>query len=71
MAGIYIHIPFCRQACTYCNFHFSVSLKNKAAVITSLIKEIEIKNDFIGDGIIETVYIGGGTPSLLNEKDLQ
>ena len=71
MAGIYIHIPFCRQACTYCNFHFSVSLKNKAAVITSLIKEIEIENDFIDEGVIETVYVGGGTPSLLNEKDLQ
>ena len=71
MAGIYIHIPFCRQACSYCNFHFSVSLKNKAAVITSLIKEIEISNDFIDDENIETVYVGGGTPSLLNEKDLQ
>ena len=71
MAGIYIHIPFCKQACSYCNFHFSVSLKNKNVLLKSLIKEIELAAGFIEDKNIETIYIGGGTPSLLNEEDLQ
>ncbi len=69
MAGIYIHIPFCRQACTYCNFHFSVSLKNKEAMIAAIVKEIGIAEK-INDKAIETIYLGGGTPSLLDEKDL-
>ena len=71
MAGIYIHIPFCRQACSYCNFHFSVSLKNKEALIYALVKEIEIQTDFIEDEHIETIYIGGGTPSLLSKHELE
>ena len=70
MAGIYIHIPFCRQACTYCNFHFSVSLKNKEAMIAAIAKEIAM-TEKINDEAIETIYLGGGTPSLLDEKDLQ
>jgi oxygen-independent coproporphyrinogen III oxidase len=71
LAGIYIHIPFCRQACTYCNFHFSVSTKNKAALINSINKEIILSKDFIRDTKIETIYIGGGTPSLLSVEELQ
>ena len=71
MAGVYIHIPFCRQACTYCNFHFSVSLKNKEAIVSAIIKEISFKTDFITDENIETIYIGGGTPSLLSPADLE
>jgi oxygen-independent coproporphyrinogen III oxidase len=71
LAGIYIHIPFCRQACTYCNFHFSVSLKNKALMIEALAKEILSTSNFITDTNIETIYIGGGTPSLLTPQDLQ
>ncbi len=70
MAGIYIHIPFCKQACTYCNFHFSVSLKNKAAFIDALLKEINTKQDYISDKNIETIYFGGGTPSILNTEEL-
>jgi oxygen-independent coproporphyrinogen III oxidase len=70
LAGIYIHIPFCRQACTYCNFHFSVSTKNKAALIQAINKEIILSNGFIKDTTIETIYFGGGTPSLLTEKEL-
>ncbi len=67
MAGIYIHIPFCRQACTYCNFHFSTSLKNKDAFIGALIKEISLPQQFIEESQpIETIYFGGGTPSLLS-----
>jgi len=71
LAGIYIHIPFCRQACNYCNFHFSVSLKNKEILLNALIKEIETQSNFIKDEVIETIYIGGGTPSLLNEYELE
>ena len=78
MAGIYIHIPFCKQACYYCNFHFSTSLNLKDEMITALIKEIKLSsfsllNDKSEKEIIETIYFGGGTPSLLtndNIKDL-
>jgi oxygen-independent coproporphyrinogen-3 oxidase len=71
VAGIYIHIPFCRQACYYCNFHFSTSLSQKDAVIRSILREIEIKQDFFGDGRqISTIYFGGGTPSILDTAEL-
>lgn len=71
MAGIYIHIPFCRQACTYCNFHFSTSLKNKEAFINALVKEIYLPQNFIDESQpIETIYFGGGTPSLLNVDEI-
>lgn len=66
MAGIYIHIPFCKQACTYCNFHFSTSLKQKEAFINALLKEIKIfQTTDSPSSTIETIYFGGGTPSLL------
>ncbi len=71
MAGIYIHIPFCKQACTYCNFHFSVSLKNKEAVIHALLKEILLVDNFIKTKKIDTIYFGGGTPSLLTKNELE
>lgn len=71
MAGIYIHIPFCKQACSYCDFHFSTSLKSKEAFVSSLIHEIELQKNYLGkDSIIETVYFGGGTPSLLSSEEL-
>ena len=71
MAGIYIHIPFCKQACFYCDFHFSTSLKKKEDMILSLIKEIELRKDELGDTIIETIYFGGGTPSVLNTEEIR
>jgi oxygen-independent coproporphyrinogen-3 oxidase len=71
MAGIYIHIPFCKQACHYCDFHFSTSLKMKDDFIKALLNEIALQKDFFDTGeIIETIYFGGGTPSLLDQKDL-
>lgn len=77
MAGIYIHIPFCRSACSYCNFHFSVSRRNLHAFVDALLKEIEIKRDFFDElagkkqkVAINTVYFGGGTPSILKISDL-
>ena len=69
MSGIYIHIPFCKQACHYCDFHFSTSLKSKNKLILALIKEIELrKSEFPPE--INSLYIGGGTPSLLNEEEI-
>lgn len=70
MAGIYIHIPFCKQACLYCNFHFSTTLKQKNELIDALLKEIQMTPAFTGDETIETIYLGGGTPSLLHENEL-
>jgi oxygen-independent coproporphyrinogen-3 oxidase len=70
--GIYIHIPFCKQACNYCNFHFSTSLAQKEAFIDALVKEIDYPADFIpADEPIETIYLGGGTPSILATDDLE
>ncbi len=71
MAGIYIHIPFCKQACFYCDFHFSTSLKKKDELISCLIKEIEIRKEELQNETIETIYFGGGTPSLLTIDEIQ
>jgi oxygen-independent coproporphyrinogen-3 oxidase len=70
MSGIYIHIPFCKQACHYCDFHFSTSLKNKDAFLNALQKEIFLQKDYLNSSIINTVYFGGGTPSLLSQIEL-
>lgn len=64
MAGIYLHIPFCKQACNYCDFHFSTSLKHKEALIKALVQEISAKKQLL-QSEIKTIYFGGGTPSLL------
>ena len=70
MAGIYIHIPFCKQACNYCDFHFSTSLKMKDEFIQALIHEIELRKDMFSQETISSIYFGGGTPSLLSQNDL-
>ncbi len=70
MSGIYIHIPFCKQACHYCDFHFSTSLKNKDSLLQALQKEIALQKDYLGGETINTIYLGGGTPSLLSQKEL-
>lgn len=71
MAGIYIHIPFCKQACHYCDFHFSTSLKKKEAILLALKKELELRAMELKDEPIETIYFGGGTPSLLKVEELE
>ncbi|MCW5906649.1 MAG: radical SAM family heme chaperone HemW [Chitinophagales bacterium] len=71
MAGIYIHIPFCRQACNYCNFYFSVSTGNKEKFVAALLKEIELTKNYLAGETIETLYFGGGTPSLLTIEDFR
>ncbi len=71
LAGIYIHIPFCKQACNYCNFYFSTSLGNKDKFIQSLLREIELSSGYLQGEKIETLYLGGGTPSQLTIHDLK
>lgn len=70
MAGIYIHIPFCKKACHYCNFHFSTSLALKEQMIRCLIKELELQKNYLNENI-ETIYFGGGTPSLLQAAEIE
>ena len=71
MAGIYIHIPFCRQKCTYCDFHFSTSYASyQQEMVSAIVRELGLRAETLRDQLIETVYFGGGTPSLLSESQL-
>ena len=70
MAGIYIHIPFCKQKCSYCDFHFSTNLQHKSNLIQAINKELEIRKNEIS-APLETIYFGGGTPSILSEIELE
>ena len=70
MSGIYIHIPFCKQACFYCDFHFSTSLQKKDELLTCIRKEIALRKNELATPIVETIYFGGGTPSLLTLKEI-
>lgn len=70
MSGIYIHIPFCKQACYYCDFHFSTSLKRKAEMLKAIVKELELRKNELSQKI-KTIYFGGGTPSLLTKNEVQ
>jgi len=65
MAGIYLHIPFCRKACTYCDFHFSTSAKGREALLDAMVMELLRRSRELGDAPVSTIYFGGGTPSLL------
>lgn len=69
MSGIYIHIPFCKQACHYCDFHFSTSLKKKRELVEALCQEIELRKREVLPPV-QTIYFGGGTPSLLTKNEL-
>ena len=66
---LYLHIPFCRQACYYCDFHFSTNLSHKREVIEAISKEIELRADYLKEKELTTIYFGGGTPSLLNASE--
>ncbi len=70
MSGIYIHIPFCKKACHYCDFHFSTSLKYADEMVDAICKEIRMKKDRIS-GHVGSIYFGGGTPSILSQEALQ
>jgi len=71
MAGIYIHIPFCKKACHYCDFHFSTSPQYKEQMLNALKSEIILRKNYLNNEKIETIYFGGGTPSLMNADELQ
>ena len=71
MAGIYFHVPFCKKACHYCDFHFSTSLRSKKAVVESMKMELLNRKDYLPKEPIETIYFGGGTPSLLTKDELR
>ena len=70
MAGLYLHIPFCKQKCHYCNFYSLASVKFKPQLIEALLQEIELQKDYLQGENLDSIYFGGGTPSLLNEKEL-
>ncbi|WP_091203116.1 radical SAM family heme chaperone HemW [Flavobacterium xueshanense] len=70
MSGIYIHIPFCKQACHYCDFHFSTSMKKKEEMVLAIAKEIQMRKNEFKNEIVETIYFGGGTPSVLTSEEI-
>ncbi len=71
MSGIYIHIPFCKQACHYCDFHFSTQLGKKEVMLLAIKKEIELRKDEFENHKVETIYFGGGTPSILTTTEIE
>ncbi|MHC2992804.1 coproporphyrinogen III oxidase [Pontibacter sp. HJ8] len=71
MSGIYIHIPFCKQACHYCDFHFSTSMVLKGDMVQTISQELKLRRDYLQGQPVHTIYFGGGTPSLLNQEELQ
>ena len=68
---LYLHIPFCRQACHYCDFHFSTSMKKKDEMVLALAKEMDLRKGEFQEEVVETIYFGGGTPSILQISDIQ
>ena len=75
MSGIYIHIPFCKQACHYCDFHFSTSMKKKEEMVLALAKELQLRKNELQQetelDVIDTIYFGGGTPSILRVDEIR
>ncbi len=70
MAGLYLHIPFCKQACHYCNFHFSTVLRSKPQLLEAMLKELNLQRDYLSGTPLSSIYLGGGTPSLLDLSEL-
>jgi len=70
MAGLYIHIPFCKQACYYCDFHFSTDQRFRSDLISAVAKEIELQKTYLSNEPIQTIYFGGGTPSLCTQDEI-
>lgn len=72
MAGIYVHIPFCRSKCFYCGFYSVASLRGKEEYLRALCREMELRRGYLPAGApVETLYFGGGTPSFLDEKEME
>jgi len=70
MAGIYIHIPFCKKLCSYCDFYHIITQSENRYFLDALIKEAAVRREYIGNEIVTTIYIGGGTPSVLNPGEI-
>jgi oxygen-independent coproporphyrinogen-3 oxidase len=70
MAGIYLHIPFCKQKCHYCNFYTAISQKYRDAFLPTILKELEVRKDYLAVKTIDTIYFGGGTPSMLQIEEI-
>ncbi|HKK42216.1 MAG TPA: radical SAM family heme chaperone HemW [Bacteroidales bacterium] len=70
MAGVYIHIPYCKKLCFYCDFYHIITPENKSRYIDALVKEISLRREYLGTESVSTIYIGGGTPSVLSINDL-
>lgn len=71
MSSLYLHIPYCKKLCYYCDFHFSLNLKTKADFVAALCKELELQHNFLNDTTLDTIYFGGGTPSVLSPDEIQ
>ncbi len=71
MAGLYLHIPFCKQACHYCDFHFSTSPDHHLELIRAMSAELKLQKGYLRDNVLSTIYFGGGTPSLLHQSELE
>ena len=71
MAGLYIHIPFCKQACSYCDFHFSTRSQERNQILGAMQNEISQRSAYLKETQLSSVYFGGGTPSLLSNEDLE
>lgn len=71
MAGIYFHIPFCKKACHYCDFHFTTTLKYKDEMLGAMLKELELRQDYLQGETINSIYFGGGTPSIMPASEIQ
>lgn len=71
MAGIYIHVPYCKTKCPYCDFFSVTGMHNKSSFLSALMEEIHLQKDYFGNRKIQTLYFGGGTPSLLRMEELK
>lgn len=70
MSGIYLHIPYCRKACHYCDFHFSTTLRHKDALLAAMHQEVIKRREELVTDAVETIYFGGGTPSILSQSEI-
>jgi oxygen-independent coproporphyrinogen III oxidase len=68
--GLYLHIPFCKQACHYCNFHFSTSLQHRSSMTPAIVRELQLQRNYLEGRPLQSIYFGGGTPSILPMEDL-
>ncbi|TVR36886.1 MAG: radical SAM family heme chaperone HemW [Cryomorphaceae bacterium] len=71
MAGVYFHIPYCKKACHYCDFHFSTNTRTRSAMVDAMVRELQLRHHSLKERSIETIYFGGGTPSLLSQAEIQ